>query len=211
MPASARASRTALAAISMADDPGKPSEGVEPDTDDRDVVHGSALLDRAEGVGQDLGAVLVGREGHHGQLHRHADAQLLVDVAREPRLDPALGQLDEADAVRHEVRWPVRAPGTAGSWAGSAGGSTSTACPSATSVVGVTASPPQLGQASWAGKVTNEQVSQREARSRGSSDGHSNRPSATLRCAMAAPPFHLDVEVRVIGVSGAHTAAAVDV
>src|SRR5580700_1340917 len=50
--------------------------------------------------------------------------------------------------------------------------------------VGLTASVPQLWHASWAGNVTKPQASHREARTLGSSEGHSKSPSVTHRWAV---------------------------
>ena len=60
----------------------------------------SMSSDRLERVGQDLGAVRVGAEGHDHEPEIHPDPQLRRVVHREPALDPdVIAELHEADAV----------------------------------------------------------------------------------------------------------------
>ena len=90
----------------------EPPEGVEADTDDRNVVHadtprcvGSMRLMWREPEGQDLGTILVDEERDHHELDLGAETELGRVVLGEPRLDAHfVAELDEADAERREGR-----------------------------------------------------------------------------------------------------------
>src|SRR3954470_22433841 len=73
-PAAPRAARMASAPISSADLGPKRPNGCSP-TPMMATSSMSVLLGRAEGVGHDLGAVVVGPEGNDDQLEVHADVQ----------------------------------------------------------------------------------------------------------------------------------------
>src|SRR6476661_3863402 len=98
-PASVHAARMASAPISSADLGPKRPNGCSP-TPMMATSSMSIPLGRPEGVGHDLGAVLVGPEGDDDELEVHADAQLGGVGDGEPTLDAhVVAELDDADAV----------------------------------------------------------------------------------------------------------------
>src|SRR6266508_6209803 len=103
-PASAQAPRTASAPISMADlGPKRPNGWRPTPTIATSCISRSPRSDGLEGVGDDLGAVLVDPEGHDDQLDLHAEGELGRVALGEAGLDPHLvAQLDQTDAVGPE-------------------------------------------------------------------------------------------------------------
>src|SRR6188472_2983943 len=97
-PASVHAERMASAPISSADLGPKRPNGCSPTPMIATSSIWSVSLDGPEGVGHDLGAVLVGPEGDDDELEVHADAQLGRVGDGEPSLDAhVVAELDDAD------------------------------------------------------------------------------------------------------------------